>query len=582
MESSLRALARTYSEGRIDEGEYRVKRARLLDEITIGGKPIEYENLESAFVSTGNDSMSSSTVTEREPIIFKPVYKRPETKGGDWKKMAVLGVLTIVLIASGLIFTLGRGNNPPIISAPQAKVSRVPAASKTISPAEKITGNMLITGFLDSIDWTPAGIDRFEKEWKDLSAKDRIRARQSSNFKVMGIRLREHWGEASDWNPEDIDNLQLFAKRIGLDTGPLESGAHVAQVPRMVQTGETRISSEETTDGVEGTQLLPKMGQEVVISSTTPDTGYLNEPAAWQKSDEVLNGEKAAATGIEISETDEPDADKIAAQNSLADKLRQVEIDDDVPLTSMEKAELNGQGLKGILELEDSTVVSPVIAAVPVSGEKDAGKSDVTRVENITIVDAQKRSNAQAEPPGQYKAPEVKKVNQAVSGKKNKSVKKAEIVKKFRELKQKKKETETPVAKSVIIPVNEMKKTQGKGGEQSGMPFSSQTQTIQELVKIDNQWLMEQNPDHWCIQLGVFLDPGFYKKFKPHREKYPVKFVTYLRKERNGVRVIYGLYTSEAEALEQRKKMPPEVYKIGNDRGKPKKIKKIQLDVKKE
>jgi len=228
LESSVRALAKAYFEGKIDAARYRRKRTRMLDDITAGLTEIEYRQIQTPSSISESEVNTAGNLEKKEPVIFTPVYARATPGPKFTGKMLLGSALFLVLVCIPVFFLLV---HEPEMQKPvqTSDFVQTQPVNSGYEPQQEMTGSSLLTGFLDAIDWSPEGIGGFEKRWNQLSEEERNKARQSSNFDVMANRLQEHIHaqlsrEAlSDWDQTDINALEKFADRIGLDIGGIKT-----------------------------------------------------------------------------------------------------------------------------------------------------------------------------------------------------------------------------------------------------------------------------------------------------------------------------------------------------------------------
>ena len=535
----MRELARVYAHGRLDEDTYRRERARLLDGITVDGQPIQM----------GTAREERSETVQVEPVIFTPSYAAPEAQG-KWPKVVLGAVASAVLIGAGIWLFVGEPE--PVENMPSQKES---VTSETVKvevqePVRKIdSGRKLISIFLDTMDWRSSGLSFFEEQWHGLSEEERVDARRSANFEIMGKLLREHielqesLGGASDWTDQDIEALKAFARRIGLGVMPISSVALGGpQNHESALSEETARFADEDVQDVSG--ALTEGGSfngsvDLEVDALARKNRMIGLIQSWIAHPEFSGGQ----------------LDQMAA---LMDELRLLTTDqDEVNKTQIKLESILLTEVRRRVEQKEFDDADMLLGKAVILG-MDLGKL------------GQEREFVNAERKAYSKKLALAMVTETKSRPVSVSVTKA-----VNPPPSKKKKIESP-SKTEPVKLDSAKK--GAGEEKSAQPeekkirVESDTITLAEIVAKDEAWILAEPETKWCLQLGAFMDKKGPKQFMEFRDRYPLRFVRFKSANRIGIRVLYGVYDNKEMALKGRGDVAEEIVNVGKNSGRPKRI----------
>jgi hypothetical protein len=659
LESSVRALAKAYFEGKIDAARYRRKRTRLLDDITAGQAEIEYRQIQTPSSISESEVNTTGNLEKKEPVIFTPIYAHDTPGHKPAGKMVLGGALFLVLVCVPVFFLLV--HEPEVqktVQTPDFVQTQPVDDGYELQP--EMTGSILLTGFLDAIDWSPDGIDAFENRWNRLSEKERNKARQSSNFDVMANRLQEHIHAQlsreglSDWDQTDINALEKFAERIGL--GIDDAATRVAAVqkvtPDLKQDLPPASLEEESKDKIEKQTDIddepekieesgPKTAHVGVFVKSVPDgvmsgtkpTSEANElpesvpagampgtkpssnsnellerredvtvrPVEEQKTqvekslqNEIAVQKKTVDTSVKKDNLAAEEAEKQAKMQDLVRHIEETVRGSDFSETETDQLQalLTSLGKQypdsEIIEIQKEQILSEMVAKVHQKSNKNQfheayailerarqfGIGDLkyqSERDALTALEDSQTKVALVTEKSPEKSLQFKVTNDDVTTpKKNVPLIKKESTPEFIDPAptQKSKVSSQPVAA-------EIRKTNNSSSKSDPL-------TLPELIKRDNAWALKQDPEKYCLQLGVFINFTNPEKFMGVIQENPVRFLTYRPGKKglgDGVRVVYGLYPDKNAAITASEELPQKVYDISNTQGRPKAMKTIQQEI---
>ena len=192
--SQLRELARRYSAGQLASTEYRQQRAALLGDIAAGRTKIEYRDITppkpaappTYIMDVGEDEPA----TRRIPIIM-----------GTAALLAALGVGGWLVLQTQ--------------TAPPATIQHVAPKDQAVAAIEE---------FLNSKDWSSAGVAAFQSRWDSFTPEQQANARSDGAFVRLETELRVRVedqvslasGDATSSASAEAARLTEFAAHMGI------------------------------------------------------------------------------------------------------------------------------------------------------------------------------------------------------------------------------------------------------------------------------------------------------------------------------------------------------------------------------
>lgn len=169
--SQLRRLARDYSLGKVERGEYVRRRRNLLDGIVDGDIEIEHETpLEDTIID----------------MVRAPQADAEEEVPARATSLIYAGVGVVVLIlVGGLAWLLFQPTEEPVAPAPL--VEAIP--SEVLAPGA--SARTLVESFVAVRDWSAASVGDFKGEWASLTEEQRLIGREAPWFRRLTKAIRD-------------------------------------------------------------------------------------------------------------------------------------------------------------------------------------------------------------------------------------------------------------------------------------------------------------------------------------------------------------------------------------------------------
>ena len=193
---ALRQLGEEFRLGMVQAEEYRARRRMLL------------ESWHEREVTTSPGSLRSLP----PHIPAKPLEAAaPPPKGKPKLILIGLGVAVVMAVSAYLTFKPGRAPVTPA-AEPTTAAPALPPASPAVLAARKAAEDFLLANA-----WEQGPIDALLAQWRELSADERMRAREEPALRTLRFKLEQNIAAESqlvapDAPPEDRLRLDLLTR----------------------------------------------------------------------------------------------------------------------------------------------------------------------------------------------------------------------------------------------------------------------------------------------------------------------------------------------------------------------------------
>jgi len=245
--SNLRLLAREYAEGKLEKGEYRELRARLLKDIMAGKTRIE-----------SHEQGDSKPLSLRESVLPQPASDSGEsTEAGpssendsenewihDRRNIVYAGAGGIIILLVAVFILITNRTTPISIDDIDTSASEQSAVLMSEIPDTYIIED-LIERFLKKNDWSIDSREAFLENWSSLTSEEQAAALELPISNQLSNEIYERLLEQRalyklDKSKSAIRNQKMlvnFAKEIGIDD------------PRIkVEDSDESYNASQTTD----------------------------------------------------------------------------------------------------------------------------------------------------------------------------------------------------------------------------------------------------------------------------------------------------------------------------------------------
>ncbi len=224
-QSTLRILARNYSDGKIDKDKYRTSRTSFFESLVSGDAslPVEHEIDEIAEKIARGDTFSD--ITSQKSVKDRPEEPQKKRKEPDsfLKQNSTLifgGAGTFIVIILLLVIFSGGDESPTQASQSSDNNQSTPAIID--APPSPLQNH--VASFLSENLWSQGNLDAFIIQWQSFSDLDRSTTMNSTEFSrlvnAISKKLLEERALAAIGNPETSYEKQRqlveFANTIGI------------------------------------------------------------------------------------------------------------------------------------------------------------------------------------------------------------------------------------------------------------------------------------------------------------------------------------------------------------------------------